>query len=236
VFRIPHSSGWWNCLKVEDIDNDGKLDIIAGNEGLNTQMKPTAAEPVTVDAADIDNNGTLDAFLSYYIQGKSYPVATRDELLDQVPSLKTKFPSYEAYSDATVKDIFTPQQLAGALHLEAEEFRSGVFMNDGGGSFHFSPFPREAQAFPVRDLLVGDFNHDGIVDLLLAGNNYAVRAQWGREDAGKGLLLVGSKGAGFSVVPGTGFQADKDVRKIDRIDNFILVANNNDKIQIFSIH
>jgi hypothetical protein len=234
--KIPHSSGWWNCLKVEDINNDGNLDIIAGNEGLNTQMKPMVAEPVTIDAADIDNNGTLDAILSYYIQGKSYPVATRDELLDQVPSLKTKFPSYEAYSDATVKDIFTPQQLAGAIHLEAEEFRSGVFLNRGGGNFSFKPFPNEAQAFPVRDLLTGDFNHDGVKDLLLAGNNYAVRAQWGREDAGKGLLLAGDKEGNFSVIPGTGFQADKDVRKIARADNFIIVANNNDKIQIFSIN
>ncbi|HMH20291.1 MAG TPA: FG-GAP-like repeat-containing protein, partial [Puia sp.] len=259
--KIPHSTGWWNCLKIEDIDNDGDLDIIAGNEGLNTQMKPTASEPVTIDAADIDNNGTLDAILSYYIQGKSYPVATRDELLDQIPSLKVKFPSYEAYSDATVKDIFSKEQLAGAIHLEAEEFRSGIFINESG-HFRFLPFTNEAQAFPVRDILVEDLNHDGLKDLLLAGNNYAVRAQWGRQDAGKGLLLTQNKGGGdgvaarvaggtdgsptgvegnpagvgFTVVHNTGFQADKDVRKMARIDNFILVANNNDKIQLFTIH
>ena len=104
---IPHTTGWWNCIKIEDIDNDGDLDIIAGNHGLNSQMRPTAAQPVSIDAADIDNNGSLDAIISYFIQGKSYPMPSRDELLDQAPSLKIKFPTYKAYADATINDIFT---------------------------------------------------------------------------------------------------------------------------------
>src|SRR4029079_15026007 len=109
---------------------DGELDIIAGNDGLNSQMKATSQQPVTIDAADIDNNGSIDAIISYYIQGKSYPLATRDEIIDQVPSLKTKFPSYKSYSEATINDIFTSEQIAWATHLQAEEFRSGIFIND----------------------------------------------------------------------------------------------------------
>jgi hypothetical protein len=239
--EIPHSSGWWNCLKIEDINGDGNLDIIAGNEGLNGQIKPNPEEPVTVDAADLDNNGTMDAILSYYIQGKSYPVATRDDLFEQVPSFKTKFPTYESYCDATAKDIFTKEQWAGALHLKAEEFRSGVFINEGD-SFHFVPFPVQAQVFPVRDILTGHFRGqtDGPKDILLAGNDYAVRAQWGREDAGKGVLLAPGKGVsgdqGFSVIPGAGgFYAAKDVRRMVQIDKFIIVANNNDNLQIFEV-
>jgi len=232
---IPHSSGWWNCVKTEDIDNDGDLDIIAGNHGLNSQMKPTATQPVSIDAADIDNNGSMDAIISYYIQGKSYPIPTRDELLDQAPSLKIKFPTYRAYADATIKDIFTEDQLKKAVHLEAEEFRSGVFINDKG-DFQFMPFSNEAQIFPVRGILVGDYNHDGAKDLLLAGNNYAVRAQSGRYDAGKGLLLLQKKQGGFSVDLNTGFHANKDARKLIGIDNFIIVGNNNDKIQLFKIN
>ncbi len=232
---IPHSSGWWNCLKVADINGDGNLDIIAGNEGLNTPLKPSSLQPVTVDAADIDNNSSMDAILSYYIQGKSYPMATRDELIDQVPSMKSKFPTYAAYADATVRDFFPPEQWEKAIHLSAEEFRSGVFINKGG-SFQFMPFIIEAQAFPVRDFLIDDFNHDGLPDLLLTGNNFAVRAQWGREDAGKGLLLTQNKDGSFSALPGDGLESDKDVRKIARIDDYILVANNNDKLQIFHIN
>jgi len=235
VKTIPHSSGWWNCLKVEDINNDGVPDIVAGNHGLNSQLKPTSAQPVSIDAADIDNNGSIDAITSYYIMGNSYPMPTRDELLDQVPSIKVKFPTYKAFADATIKDIFTAEQLKKAVHLEAEEFRSGVFIA-GKDDFQFVPFSAEAQVFPVRSVLVADYNHDGRKDLLLAGNNFAVRAQSGRYDAGKGLLLLQNKEGLFSSTANTGFHADKDARKIIAIDNLIIVGNNNDKIQIFKIN
>lgn len=233
--QIPHSAGWWNCLKIDDINNDGNLDIIAGNHGLNSQMRPTPEQPVTIDAADIDNNGSMDAILNYYIQGKSYPIATRDELLDQVPSLKTKFPSYQSYCDATVKDFFPKDKFETAIHLSAEEFRSGVFINDGK-VFHFKAFENEAQIFPTRDFLINDFNHDGLKDILLVGNNYSVRAQSGRYDAGKGLLLLQSKGPVFLPAPDDDLMADKDARKIIRIDNFLIIANNNDNVQVFRIN
>lgn len=232
---IPHSAGWWNSIKIEDTDNDGDLDITAGNHGLNSQLKPTVQQPVTIDAADIDNNGSLDCIISYSIQGKSYPMPSRDELLDQVPSLKTRFTSYQAYSDASVKDIFGEEQFNKAAHLKAEEFRSGIFINNAG-KFTFQPFCNEAQIFPVRDFLISDFNADGLKDLLLAGNNYAVRAQSGRYDAGKGLLLIQGKSAAFTPVANSGFLADKDARKIIKTDNFIIVANNNDEMQVFSLN
>jgi hypothetical protein len=232
---LAHSTGWWNCLKIADVNNDGQPDIVAGNHGLNSQMKPGENQPVTIDAGDLDNNGSIDAIISYFIQDKSYPLPTRDELLDQVPSLKTKFPNYAAYSTATVRDLFTAEQFDKATHLQAEEFRSGVFINDGG-SFHFVAFDIEAQVFPVRDFLLDDFNHDGKKDLLMVGNNYAVRAQSGRYDAGKGLLLESKNSDGtFSVITNTGFRAGKDARKIIRIDNTIIVANNNDKVQVFDM-
>ena len=234
-WELPNSSGWWNCIKMDDVNNDGTLDILAGNHGWNSQMKPTALEPVTIDAADFDNNGSMDAIISYYIQGKSFPMASRDEFLDQLPSFKVKFPAYKSYADATIKDIFTPEQLTNAIHLEATEFRSGVFINEKG-HFKFKPFPNEAQAFPVQDFLVNDYNQDGIEDILLAGNNFAVRAQSGRYDAGKGLLLLQSKDANFKPAFNTGFQADRDVRKLVSIDNFIITGNNNEKIQLFRIN
>ena len=98
------------------------------------------------------------------------------------------------------------------------------------------PFSGEAQIFPVRGIVVADYNHDGMKDLLLAGNNYAVRAQSGRYDAGKGLLLLQKKEAGFTAASNTGFHANKDARVLMAIDNYIIVGNNNDKIQLFKVN
>ena len=232
--QIAGSSGWWNRVVIRDINKDGKADIIAGNDGLNSQMKPTVKEPLTIDAADLDNNGSVDCVISYYIDGKSYPMATRDELLDQVPSFKTKFATYQAYSHATAADIFTPDQLKSASHLKVEEFRSGVFINEGR-EFKFQPFLNQGQAFPVRGIIAGDFNKDGREDLLLTGNNYSVRAQSGRYDAGKGMLLVQQQDGSFIPLENSGFLTDKDARNMVQIGDLIIVANNNDKIQIFSI-
>jgi hypothetical protein len=127
------------------------------------------------------------------------------------------------------------EKLETALHLKAEEFRSGIFVNDGK-QFQFKPFENEAQSFPVRDFLVEDFNKDGMKDILLVGNNYAVRAQSGRYDAGKGLLLSQQKDKSFSAVHHDGLQANKDARKITLIENQIIIANNNDKIQVYRIN
>ena len=232
---FPHSSGWWTALEVIDFDNDGDLDVVAGNHGLNSQMKPTIHEPVSVDAFDIDNNKNIDAVISYFLNGKSYPLATRDELFEQVPSLKTKFPDYKSYADATVKEIIGSEQLGKAIHLEAKEFRSGIFLNEKDG-FKFQPFDQQVQSFPVRTIIADDFNKDGRTDLLLAGNNYAVRAQAGRYDAGRGVLLLQEPGGKFKLSQESGFNADRDTRKMIRIENLIIVANNNDQVDLFHIN
>ena len=35
-------SGWWQRIMLADVDGDGKMDIIAGNYGWNSKLKPTA--------------------------------------------------------------------------------------------------------------------------------------------------------------------------------------------------
>ena len=107
-------SGWWNTLEFFDADNDGDLDLIAGNFGLNSQLKASEKEPVEMIWKDFDNNGSIDPFLCCYIQGRSYPYVSRDELLDQVYPLRRKFTSYKSYADATLQDIFSEADLKDA--------------------------------------------------------------------------------------------------------------------------
>src|SRR6202000_699025 len=116
--------GMWSSITPADVDGDGRMDLILGNCGLNNQFKATPAQPLSLYAADFDDNGSLDPIFCYYIQGKSYPMASRDELLDQIVTLRKKFNSYKAYADATIQDIFPADKVARAKVLHCNELAS----------------------------------------------------------------------------------------------------------------
>ncbi|MFQ5568938.1 MAG: VCBS repeat-containing protein [Rhodothermales bacterium] len=235
------TDGWWNCLVARDLDDDGDLDLIAGNRGLNASMHAARQEPAAIHAADFDKNGSLDAIMSYYLQGRSYPVPSRDELLAQWPRLAKTYPTYAAYADATTEDLLSDEQRDAALTLYAYTFATSVFENQGDGTFRIRHLPVEAQFAPVNSVLSDDFNHDGRQDLLLAGNNRSVRPQWGAYDAGQGLLLLGRGDLSFEAVRAaeSGFYAPGDVRYLALVPTrqgpLVVVANNDAEVTTFTL-
>ena len=192
-------SGWWNTVEFFDADNDGDLDMIAGNWGLNSQMKASEKEPVEMVWKDFDNNGSIDPFLCCYIQGRSYPYVSRDELLDQVYPLRRKFTSYKSYADATLEDIFSEAELKDASRLKATHLATAYFENVNG-HFEEKALPIEAQFSPVYKIIVQDWNKDGYDDLLLLGNNDYPRLKMGKMDANFGTLLLNDGKGNFRFV------------------------------------
>ncbi len=233
------TNGWWNTLAAHDLDGDGDADLVAGNRGRNAQIQVDQNQPAAIHAADFDRNGTLDPLISYYIQGSPYPLISRDELLAQMPSFTTKFPTYAAYAAATINDVLTAEQRREALHLQAFDAETVVFENLSDGTFRRRPLPLAAQVAPVNIILPRDFNGDGFVDLLLAGNNFNVRAQFGRDDAGRGLLLLGKGDLDFEAATASrsGFYTPGEVRKMALVRTaaglLVVVANNNDAVVTF---
>jgi hypothetical protein len=226
--------GLWSTLLVTDIDGDGDNDLVVGNCGYNNTFKPSVKEPMTIHAADFDNNGTLDPILCYYVQGKRYPMASRDELLDQIQPLKKKYIKYADYADATLETIFTKEQLARAEIYTCNEPGTLMLVNDGHGAFSTQALPIEVQFSKTQSILSGDYDHDGIPDLIVTGNFFGYRTQLGDCDASLGVFLKGLGKGVFQAVPPivSGLFADGDIRAAARIRNasgrqkLIIVKNN----------
>jgi hypothetical protein len=220
--------GWWNTLEVADINHDGCPDLIVGNEGVNTQYKGTDAEPAEMIYKDFDNNGSIDPILCFYIQHKSYPYLTRDELFDQVSMMRSRFPDYESFANATINELFKPEELQGAHHLKANDFNTACFLSNQSRKLVEKPLPAQAQNSPVFTITMLDYDHDGNTDLLLCGNINRARLRFGKYDANYGVLLKGDGKGNFAYVTQTqsGFKITGDVRSVLPLNNMLLFGIN----------
>ncbi|HTI57706.1 VCBS repeat-containing protein [Mucilaginibacter sp.] len=206
-------SGFWFSMAFADVNGDGEPDLIAGNLGLNSQIRASQKEPADLYFADFDNNGSIDPFFSFYIQGKSYPFVSRDELNEQMYSMRKKFPSYKAYADATISDIFSSDELSKAGKLVVNTTETTLYINHDG-KFTQAALPVEAQFSPVGQIVTGDFDHDGFTDILMLGNHSDNRLKLGSFDANYGCLLKGDGKGGFKYIeqPASGLSVIGDVK------------------------
>lgn len=239
VATIPDSNGWWNSITAGDFDQDGDIDYIAGNLGLNTQYRASIKEPLKVFGFDFDGNGSIDPIITYNKEGKDVPVLVRDVIHEQMSSIINKrFGSYDAYSRASISDIFKDDELENALVLSAFEMRSCYIENLGNSKFIMRPLPNEAQIAPVFGSLANDFNGDGFLDVLLVGNSEAFETYTGSYDASIGTLLLGNGRGSFTYVPQTksGLYLNHDQKALGSIytgkENLIVLTNNNAETQL----
>lgn len=230
-YGLEGTNGWWNTLHATDIDGDGDMDVLAGNLGLNSRLRASAETPVSLFAGDLDSNGSLDHILTYYNGGKQHPLASRDELVRQVPALKRKYLRYEDYATVRLEDILDPDD-SSLIRKHAYLFASVCLINTGD-RFEVVPLPTEIQMFPVFAFASTDIDGDGAIDVLAVGNLSAVQPEFARYDAGYGALLfgdgtgrfIGSEHSGF-IVRGEGRDISL-VRQADGTD-LILVTRNDD--------
>lgn len=238
---LEQTKGWWFSIEQGDFDNDGDMDFIAGNLGLNYKYKTETEKPFDIYYNDFDANGNGDIVLGYYNNEKHYPLRGFSCSSQQIPGLKDKIKKYDVFASLELKEVYGEDQLKNALHYKANTFASAYIENIGDGSFKVTPLPSLAQLSNINDMLIKDFNGDGFLDVLAIENLYVSEIETPRNDAGTGLLLLGNGKGSFKAKRGakTGFYAAKDAKRMTFIavgnNKGILVGNNNDRLQYFEI-
>jgi hypothetical protein len=238
AYGLSETNGWWTRILAEDFDRDGQVDFIVGNLGENTQYKASENEPLTITYGDFDHDGVIDPILCYFIQHQSYPVATRDELFNQMPSLHKKFQSYASYADAQLGDLFSRDELAASKTVKIDMLQSVFLRNEGNKKFKIIPLPERAQISMINGITSLKNGQSGYDDLLIAGNFYPWRVSQGPLDAGIGLFLKNDGKGNFT--PGdysqTGLCIPGDVRNILTVKSakglLIVAVKNGGAVQV----
>ncbi|PCJ95558.1 MAG: hypothetical protein COA50_10040 [Flavobacteriaceae bacterium] len=238
---LRNTVGWWFSIEMGDFDGDGDQDFIAGNLGLNYKYKTSIEKPFDVYYSDFDANGFGDIVLGYYNEEKHFPVRGFSCSAQQIPNLKMDIQKYDIFASLEMDEVYGAANLQEALHYKADTFASSYIENLGNGSFVVSTLPNEAQLSSINDILVDDFNKDGVLDILTIGNLFTSEIETPRNDAGTGNLLLGDGKGAFNAIPfvESGFFANKDAKKAITIEvnkqKLIVVANNNDRLQSFAL-
>ncbi len=211
---VTNLPGWWNFITPIDIDLDGDMDFIAGNLGLNTRLKATEKEPITMYYNDFDDNGKFEQIITFYLQGKEIPFANKDEIQRQIPKIKKSFLYAEDFAKANLYDIFTKEKLKAAKIAKAYHFANTLFINNGKGEFSSKVLPWEAQITAYKTAVTVDANGDKWPDILMMGNFYDNNVQMGRYDADYGTLLINNGKQEFKATPMNGLSIKGQVRQI----------------------
>ena len=235
--ELQQEKGWWSALKIADVNQDGFPDLIVGNHGENSRFKASKEQPICLFVQDFDQNGALDPVMGFTAtDGKVYPYNLRHNLIDQIKGLKKKFPDYNSFKNADLNTIFSEEALNLSTKATAVELKTSIYINDGNGGFTSIPLPKQVQMSPIFAIETGDFDLDGDIDIVLAGNLFRVKPEVGRYDASFGTFLenTGNDTIGtpiFKVTPGNkGLKVTGEVRSIQKTNNTLLFVRNSDAI------
>ena len=237
----PDHRGWWNDIEKGDFDNDGDIDLILGNLGLNYKYQASEEKPFRVYLNDFDENSTYDIVLSYNSDDTEYPVRGRQCSSQQIPSIKEKFDDYNTFASASLEEIYSDKMLEESLSYEITSFGS-VYLENKEGVFLARPLNYQAQFSNINSIVVKDIDDDGNLDAIIGGNLYNSEVETPRNDASYGIWLKGNgKGEFKAKLPReSGLVMRGDVRNMKIIkvkdETHLLVAKNNEALQKIKIN
>ena len=235
--------GMWNVVEAADLDNDGDIDFILGNQGSNTMHKTSKENPVKMWVNDFDNNGTIEQITTNHKQGKDYPIHMKKELTAQLVSLKKQNLKASEYAKKSIDELFSASIFENSIMKQSTISESIIAINQGDWNFTVKKLPSRVQLSCVCGIVCTDINNDGNLDLIMAGNNFEFKPQYSRLDANYGSVLLGDGNLGFTWQDynTSGFVVKNEVKHLKKIkDNkgktYFIAAINNESPKLFLIN
>ena len=239
---LDDMSGWWNSVEASDLDGDGDLDLVLGNQGKNLHYPATPEQPMKLYIHDFDNNGTIEQITAISREGKDYPIHQKRELTEQLVSLKKENLKASDYASRTVQELFSPQVMQQAIVKSANYSASVIAFNEGNGQFRIQELPSPVQLSCVCGIQCADVNGDGHTDLIMAGNNYEFKPQFSRLDASFGHVLLGDGKGDFNWqnFSQSGLFIKNEVKHLGRFtdkngDSFFIAAINDNQPKVYAL-
>ncbi len=228
-------NGLWQTISSYDIDLDGDKDIILGNWGLNTKLHPNPTTPLRMYHGDFDANGRYETVLAYAINGKYYPLNSKDELASQMNVINKRFVNHKAFAMQPIEDVLTPFAVDNSTLYEVHTLASGYLENNDGNFDTFVAFPQDLQLAPINSF--SKFNIDNKESLLVSGNSMKVNTYHGAYKAMKGFAVNTLKDykpvSSIGLAPFNG-QVKKTASIKMKDANLLLVLSNNDSLKVYT--